>query len=78
MTLRNVLRKLEEDGLTVTLYGVWRCLHDNGFSFKVFVNRSITCSSQFGEHHQLISMTGIAHTELKEVNKCHFLTTKGP
>ena len=23
-------------------------------------------------------MTGIAHIELKEVNKCHFLTTKGP
>ena len=23
-------------------------------------------------------MTGIAHTELTEVNKCHFLTTKGP
>ena len=23
-------------------------------------------------------MTWIAHTELKEVNKCHFLTTKGP
>ena len=23
-------------------------------------------------------MTGFAHTELKEVNKCHFLTTKGP
>ena len=26
----------------------------------------------------LVYMTGIAHTELKEVNKCHFLTTKGP
>ena len=35
----NFLRKLEEDGLTVTLYGVCRCLHDNGFSFKVFVHR---------------------------------------
>ena len=26
----------------------------------------------------ILTMTGIAHTELKEVNKCHFLTTKGP
>ena len=24
------------------------------------------------------AMTGFAHTEIKEVNKCHFLTTKGP
>ena len=50
--------------------------------FRVSFGESVTITCESAKLRYIgllkIFMTGIAHTELKEVNKCHFLTTKGP
>ena len=56
------LKETKTNDYSHNVYITETCMHAQNMPFRLFVT----------------VMTGFAHTELKEVNKCHFLTTKGP